>query len=137
MAKIIKMKAWWIVYNDQWQFLVVTRREYGDFSLPKWHLDEWELLHDCALREVFEESWWRCELWDFLGVLEYSVMNGEDEVCSQVHYYSMRPLSYDIEWLFTEEISLVSWFNLDADHIEKLTHKSDRDFISQYCMISK
>lgn len=132
MTKIIKVKAWWVVINEQWQFLVVTRREYGDFSLPKWHLEEGELIHECALREVFEESWWECELWDFIGILEYRVVDWENEVLSQVHYYSMKPISYGVEWLLTDEIALVSWFDMHPEYVEKLTYKGDRDFMSKH-----
>ena len=44
------------------EILLVHRPRYGDWSLPKGKCDKGESDEDCALREVEEETGWRCRL---------------------------------------------------------------------------
>lgn len=55
------------------EVLLVHRKRYGDWSLPKGKRDKGESGKDAALREVLEETGVRCDLGDPLPPVFYEV----------------------------------------------------------------
>ena len=62
------------------EVLVVHRPKYDDWSFPKGKLDEGERWEDAALREVEEETGFRCSLGPELGSTAYTDSRGRPKV---------------------------------------------------------
>jgi 8-oxo-(d)GTP phosphatase len=69
--------------------LLVHRPRYDDWSLPKGKLHPDERAGEGALREVEEETGYRCELRWELAETRYRDSRGRDK---RVRYFAMRPL---------------------------------------------
>ncbi len=69
------------------EFLLVYRRRYGDWTLPKGKAKPGETPEQTALREVREETGYETELVSFLGEVRYKV-NGVPKI---VRFWNMRP----------------------------------------------
>jgi 8-oxo-dGTP pyrophosphatase MutT (NUDIX family) len=132
MEKITKLKAWWIIVNDEGQFLAISRKAMGDLSLPKWHCEESEVIEECALREVYEETGRICDIASFVWIMEYTFVSWDCEILSQVHFYRMKPIAFESEGIIEEEISRSTWLSFKPEDIAKLTNQSDRDFLSKH-----
>lgn len=132
MDSIIKLKAWWILIDDQWQFLSVTRKAMWDLSLPKWGLEENESLEECAIREMAEESWRKCIILWFIWSMKYSYVSWNTIILSQVHFYSMQAVKFDSKLILNHEISSSSWLPFNLKGISMLSNESDRNFITNY-----
>lgn len=88
--------------------LLVHRPKYDDWSFPKGKRDAGESDEACALREVKEETGFRCELLDELGETSYVDGKGRPKV---VRYWRMRVL--DGEFVPHGEVDAIRWETLD------------------------
>ena len=103
---------------------VVHRPARGDWSLPKGKLDPGESYESCALREVLEETGYRCRLVSFVGFTEYRDRRGRPKV---VGYWVMEVL--DGEFAVSDEVDELQWLDLDvASRI--LTYERDRELLA-------
>ncbi|MGD0381751.1 MAG: NUDIX hydrolase [Acidimicrobiales bacterium] len=103
---------------------VVHRPVRGDWSLPKGKLDPGESYESCALREVLEETGYRCRLMSFVGFTEYRDRRGRPKV---VGYWIMEVL--DGEFVVSDEVDELRWLDLDvASRI--LTYDRDRELLA-------
>ena len=84
--------------------LLVHRPKYDDWSFPKGKCDDGESDEACALREVEEETGFRCELMEELGETSYTDARGRPKT---VRYWRMRPL--DGEFVSHGEVDEVRW----------------------------
>ena len=63
MAKIYEKSSWWIVYrkkDNNIEILLlkwINSKNNEVFVIPKWHIEEWEIAKDAAMREICEEAW--------------------------------------------------------------------------------
>ena len=84
--------------------LLVHRPKYDDWSFPKGKCAEGESDESCALREVEEETGFRCELLEELGETSYLDGKGRSKT---VRYWRMRPLAG--EFMPREEVDEIRW----------------------------
>ncbi len=101
------------------RFLVVHRPEYDDWTFPKGKVDPGEKVSECALREVEEETGYRCELGDKIATIEYPDAKGRDK---QVRYWLMQVV--DGEFEPNDEVDEVRWLS-PADAARLLTYERD------------
>ncbi len=105
------------------EIALVHRPKYDDWSLPKGKLDPGESFEDAALREVWEETGFRCELGDPLEPASYRDRKGRTKL---VRYFMMRPLDGGFEP--NDEVDELRWAVPDSA-LELLTHEHDRRLI--------
>ncbi|MDH7569118.1 MAG: NUDIX domain-containing protein [Armatimonadota bacterium] len=98
------------------QVLLLRKRDLPEVRLPKGHLEAGESAAEAALREVAEETGYRCRVRADLGVRTVRfVLNGEP-VTREEHYFLMEPAHpdplprapamearFDVVWLPTLE----------------------------------
>jgi len=99
---------------------LVHRAGRDDWSLPKGKLDPGESYEECALREVLEETGYRCRLVRFVGFTEYRDRRGRPKV---VGYWVMEVL--DGDFAVSREVDDLRWLELDVA-ARVLTYDRDR-----------
>lgn len=63
MPRIYEKSSWWIVYRKRESKLEVLLLKWlnskndEEYVIPKWHIEEWEIARETAIREISEESW--------------------------------------------------------------------------------
>jgi 8-oxo-dGTP diphosphatase len=110
--------------GGRFEVALVHRPARGDWSLPKGKLDPGESYESCALREVLEETGYRCRLASFVGFTEYRDRRGRPKV---VGYWVMEVL--DGEFAVSREVDDLQWLDLEvASRI--LTYERDRELLA-------
>jgi 8-oxo-dGTP pyrophosphatase MutT (NUDIX family) len=92
-----------------WEVAVVHRPEHLDWTLPKGKIEPGENVTECALREVAEETGYRCHLGRFVGEVEYLDRRGRVKVVS---YWLMQPIDGGFEP--TPEVDELRWLPLET-----------------------
>ena len=105
---------------------LVHRPDRDDWSLPKGKLDPGESYEDCALREVLEETGYRCALVRFVGFTEYRDGRGRTK---EVGYWLMDVLEGEGHFCASEEVDELQWLQPDRA-VEVLTYEHDRALLS-------
>ena len=115
----------WREAGDGVEVALVHRPKYDDWSLPKGKLDEGESFEDAALREVWEETGYRCRLGRELGDTHYHDNTGRPKV---VRYWAMG----DCEGEFqpNDEVDELRWVSLDEAK-RMLSYDFDRDLVGR------
>lgn len=113
------------IYNNLGEVLLVHRPKYDDWSFPKGKLDKGESLEECALREVFEETGFTCELEDFIGTVTYEDRKGRQK---EVHYWRMNILSGSFQ--ANSEVDKIRWLS-DKSAMGLLSYSHDRELLVQ------
>jgi 8-oxo-dGTP pyrophosphatase MutT (NUDIX family) len=111
--------------DDGTEVLVVHRPKYQDWSLPKGKLDLGESPEQAALREVEEETGWRCRLGEHVGKNEYRDRDGR---AKRVDWWLMEPV--DGEFAPNNEVDEIRWVPLHQAR-ELLTHDDDYRLIEK------
>jgi 8-oxo-dGTP diphosphatase len=108
------------------EFLVVHRRRYDDWCLPKGKLKRGETSEEAALREVREETGYDVELGSYLGEMQYTV-NGDPKV---VRLWQMRPRgrSHGIE--DQGEVQEVVWMSGDQA-VARLDYPLEKEILTR------
>ena len=104
--------------------LVVHRPQYDDWTPPKGKADKGETPEETAIREVLEETGYRCRIVAPLGATRYRVQGGVKEV----HWYAMRPLPDSPGFTKNSEVDRVKWLS-PRKALEKLSYDQDRELI--------
>lgn len=106
--------------------LIVHRPKYDDWSLPKGKLEEGETPEQAALREVEEESGWRCELGRPLGETRYTDHKGRDKL---VHWWEMWARERN-KWEPGREVDDLMWVPL-SDLPALISYEADRELLKR------
>lgn len=101
------------------QVLIAHRPKYRDWTLPKGRLDKGEDDLTAALREVEEETGFRCIPFDGHGLSSYKV----NSRAKYVSWYTMEPIAG--RFVSNDEVDEIRWVALDQAERE-LTYRSDR-----------
>jgi 8-oxo-dGTP diphosphatase len=104
---------------------VIHRPKYMDWSLPKGKLEEGEGWLEAALREVEEETGYRCEASVELPRVSYLDRKGRRKL---VRYWLMRPL--DGEFEPHGEVDELRWVGWEAAGTI-LTYPHDRELVGK------
>jgi len=112
--------------EDGPEIAVIHRPKYDDWSLPKGKLHRGEGWEEAALREVAEETGWRCETGRELSSNRYADPKGRDKL---VRWWLVRPLEGEFEpsdevdemrWLAASELDQL----LDYEHDRRLAREA-------------
>lgn len=90
------------------EVLLVHRPRYDDWTLPKGKNDFAERDEDCALREVREETGFRCLLGEELATVEYRDERGRPKAA---RYWAMT-VEADVGWEGGDEVDGREWLPL-------------------------
>jgi 8-oxo-dGTP diphosphatase len=101
--------AWRPGRNTEPEILLVHRRKYDDWSLPKGKMEPGEPLPLTAVREVFEEGGARLVLGRRLTSVRYKV-SGRPK---RVHYWAARVTAADTGAVPNDEVDRVTWLPAD------------------------
>jgi 8-oxo-dGTP diphosphatase len=105
------------------EVVVIHRPKYMDWSLPKGKLEEGEDWLEAALREVHEETGYRCEASVELPRVSYLDRKGRRKL---VRYWLMRPLEGEFEP--HGEVDELRWLGR-GEAEELLTYPHDRELV--------
>jgi 8-oxo-dGTP pyrophosphatase MutT (NUDIX family)/phosphohistidine phosphatase SixA len=106
------------------EILIVHRPDHDDWRLPKGKLEDGEDHEHAAIREVQEESGWRCTIGAALPEARYLDANA---VAKRVRYWLMRPTERH-DWSPSREVDDVRWVSPEAAR-EALSYAGDLDVL--------
>jgi 8-oxo-dGTP pyrophosphatase MutT (NUDIX family) len=106
--------------NGGWEYALIHRPKYNDWSLPKGKLNDNETWDQAALREVEEETGLKCDLGPELATTRYTDSRGRPKT---VRYWEMHPR----EGSFTphDEVDDARWLPL-SEARRLLSYDRDR-----------
>ena len=107
------------------EVLIVHRKRYDDWTLPKGKLHPDESFAEAALREVEEETGCSVGIGDFLGAIGYEV-GGIPKV---VLFWRMSVTEQRVVQ-DTNEVAEVRWLQV-ADAIQRLTHVEEKALLAR------
>src|ERR1700733_4698583 len=91
------------------EVLLVHRRRYGDWTLPKGKVESGESFEEAALREVREETGFTGHLAEFIGAIGYQVAQGP-----KVVLFWRMPVSEQGAAADHEEVLETKWMSIPA-----------------------
>jgi 8-oxo-(d)GTP phosphatase len=119
--------AWRPGPDGEPEILLVHRRKYDDWSLPKGKTEPGELLPVAAVREVLEEGGARLALGRRLVSVRYNV-GGRPK---RVHYWAARALSVDARAVPNSEVDEVAWLPA-ARAVDKVSYAHDHGVLADF-----
>jgi len=111
------------------EYLLVHRRRYGDWCLPKGKLKSGETRKQAALREVREETGYAVEIVSFLGEVRYEV----EGVPKIVRFWNMRLLGDSQGFIDPEEIVEAVWMPGDQA-LPRLDYPLEKELLRRAIM---
>jgi len=63
MTRQYEKSSGWIVYRKKnWNIEIlllkwINSKQREEYVIPKWHIEDWEIAKDAAIREISEEAW--------------------------------------------------------------------------------
>ena len=111
--------------SGETEIVVVHRPAYDDWTLPKGKVDPDETPEQCALREVKEETGFKCDLLRQLGCTAYVDRRGRNKVAC---YWVMEVVSG--KFRPGGEVDRMVWLPV-ADAVKRLTYERDKALIAQ------
>jgi 8-oxo-(d)GTP phosphatase len=112
------------------EILLVHRRKYDDWSLPKGKVEPGETLPVTAVREVLEEGGARLALGRRLDSVRYNV-GGRPK---RVHYWSASVASVDDHAVPNDEVDEVEWLAPDRA-AERISYNRDNEVIADFARL--
>jgi 8-oxo-dGTP diphosphatase len=119
--------AWRPGPDGEPEILLVHRKKYDDWSLPKGKTEPDEPLPVTAVREVLEEGGARLALGRRLASVRYNV-GGRPK---RVHYWAARVLSVDARAVPNSEVDEVTWLP-PGRAVEKVSYAHDHGVLADF-----
>jgi 8-oxo-dGTP pyrophosphatase MutT (NUDIX family)/phosphohistidine phosphatase SixA len=119
--------AWRPGPDGEPEILLVHRKKYDDWSLPKGKAEPDEPLPVTAVREVLEEGGARLALGRRLSSVRYNV-GGRPK---RVHYWAARVLSVDEHAVPNSEVDEVAWLPADRA-VDKVSYTRDHGVLADF-----
>jgi 8-oxo-dGTP pyrophosphatase MutT (NUDIX family)/phosphohistidine phosphatase SixA len=119
--------AWRPGRDGEPEILLVHRKKYDDWSLPKGKTEPDEPLPVTAVREVLEEGGARLALGRRLVSVRYNV-GGRPK---RVHYWAARVLSVDARAVPNSEVDEVTWLPADRA-VGKVSYPHDHGVLADF-----
>ena len=104
--------------------LVAHRPRYDDWALPKGKADKGETPEQTAVREVLEETGYRCRIVGDMGITRYRINSGIKEVT----WYAMRPLPDSKGFRKNKEVDEIKWLTRKKAKA-LLDYENDRELV--------
>jgi ADP-ribose pyrophosphatase YjhB (NUDIX family) len=125
---ILEFSAGGVVLKDGTVLLIRARDLKGRpvWTFPKGKLNEGEKSQQAALREVAEETGWRCRIEAELPKSQYWFQRAGRRVKKTVRWFRMIPLEQIGQP--DQEVDEVAWLPL-ADAPARLTYEADRKLL--------
>jgi 8-oxo-dGTP pyrophosphatase MutT (NUDIX family) len=108
------------------------------WTFPKGHLEKGETDAEAALREVLEETGWRCEIVargrrKVFEKVSYGFMRGDRKVRKDVIWFLMKPAGKKGK-MDPEEVRKVKWASPEEAR-EKATYPSDQKLLKKLASV--
>jgi 8-oxo-dGTP diphosphatase len=132
-SKLVKAAgavAWRPGPDGRPQILLVHRRKYDDWSLPKGKIEPGETLPVTAVREVLEEGGARIALGRRLNSVRYNV-GGRPK---RVHYWSASVASLDDRGVPNDEVDRIEWVAADRA-AERISYDRDNGVVADFARL--
>jgi len=126
---LLQFSAGGLVVDERGRVLLIRARDLRSqpvWTLPKGTLDPGESATDAALREVREETGYRCEVVRELDTATYWFQRDGQRIRKTVRWFLMRPLEKVGE--HDHEVDEVAWLERDAA-LGRLRYDSDRHLV--------
>src|SRR5262249_27831063 len=107
------------------EVMIVYRKRYQEWTLPKGKLKEGESFQEAAVREVQEETGCSCQLGSYVGTISYA----RQDVPKVVMFWRMSVLEEDSP-ADTDEITRAVWLPVSAA-VQRLTHAQERSLLAR------
>lgn len=104
---------------------VIHRPKHSDWSFPKGKLEPGESWREAALREVEEETGFRCRAGRELSATRYRDRHGRRKL---VRYWLMEPIAG--EFSPQDEVDELRWLS-EAEASELLSYEHDRELLRE------
>lgn len=128
MTRVIKA-AGGLVFREsskgKLKVLVAHRPRYDDWGLPKGKADKGETPEETAMREVLEETGYRCRIVAPMGTTRYRIDGGIKEV----DWFAMRPLPDSPGFKKNKEVDEIRWISRKKAKNE-LDYENDRSLVT-------
>jgi 8-oxo-dGTP pyrophosphatase MutT (NUDIX family)/phosphohistidine phosphatase SixA len=122
--------AWRPGPDGEPEILLVHRKRYDDWSLPKGKTEPGELLPVTAVREVFEEGGARLALGRRLISVRYQV-GGRPK---RVHYWAARVAALDDRAVPNDEVDQIAWVGA-AHAVEHVSYPHDHGVLADFARL--
>lgn len=119
-----------LVVDERGRVLLIRARDLRNrpvWTLPKGAPAPGESSAEAALREVREETGYRCEIVHHLAPVTYWFQRGGQRVKKTVGWYLMRPLAKEGE--HDHEVEEVDWVARD-EALSRLRYDSDKKLVA-------
>lgn len=126
---MLQYSAGGIVVDEHGRILLIRARDLRErpvWTLPKGTIAPGESSTDAALREVREETGWRCEVVRELEEVTYWFQREGQRVRKSVRWFRMRPLEKVGE--HDHEVDEVAWAGR-SEALDRLRYESDRRLV--------
>ena len=127
---LLEFSAGGLVVDAGGQVLLIRARDLRNrpvWTLPKGTLAPGETTEQAALREVREETGYRCEVVRDLEAVTYWFQREGRRIKKTVHWYLMRPLEKVGD--HDHEVDEVAWADRD-EALRRLRYDSDRRLLT-------